>query len=923
MRIYPESIRQQILWVNLLPFTLLIVLLSVHLINSGLDTVEQGFRDRGQAIVQQLATASIQSLFNYDYDNLELLTEITLQQYPDVEEMEIVNQHGFVIVQKRKHQSNNRTTSVVFNAAVQTAESRVGAKQRITDQAVPRTTSGILTLGQATLWLNDKASHAAKREIIVHTLLLTAGGLIFSALLAVVLSSRMARPIEALTSATKKLRKGDLKVHVDPRNDGEIGELQRGFNDMARDIASATENMHSRVEHATQELQDNMETMEIQNVELDLARKRALEAVRVKSEFLASMSHEIRTPMNGILGFTNLLKKTTLSSLQKEYLETMETSASSLLAIINDILDFSKLEADKLVLEEAPFLLRSCIDNSIALLAPLAHQKRIELVAQVYNDVPEQLIGDQIRIAQIITNLVNNAIKFTDEGEVTLKIMLEEDAPSRIKLGISVTDTGIGIAANQQSSIFSAFSQVSSSDKILGGTGLGLSICKHLVNAMQGTISLSSRQGEGACFKATITLAKASLSGSYTSKNSLFSGRRVLLIEPHKNSRLVLHNQLQELGMPVFVADTYQQAESLAQDVRTELVIAGISGKGLEDSSSVSALKRILSQLNKPVLLLVGSSSQQACHKFEDYQPLFCTSKPTRRTVLEDILAKLLLLQKPTDTTLAPQRKQLSDQWLARFNIMVVDDNAINLNLMEFLLGSYGARVLTAGDGEEAVSMASSNPLDLIIMDIHMPRMNGFEAAEQIHQQADNRHTPIVALTADAMQKNKDEITQHSFNAYLIKPIDEDRLKTTLTRLLLTGTQSDMIANESITTQPEHLSKDAGKELIIRDYAQAIRIAGNSETIANKLFNRLLDELPDALTRIRDLHAKQKWQELWQEVHKLQGAVSVCATPALLHGIQQLELIIRCQDREKISAKLAGLEHEIKRLTDTQKEISS
>jgi len=914
MRIYPKSIRQQILWVNLLPFTLLIVLLSTYLMSSRLNIVERGFRDRGQALAQQLATGTIQSLFNYNYGNLNLLIETTLQQQPDVEEVEIKNQYGFIIVQKKKHQSAKRTDNIAFHSAIRTTKLKAGAQRRIVDQAVDISPSGILTLGQASVWLNDSASHAAKRKIILNTLLLAAGGLIFSAILAVVLSSRIARPIETLTTATKRLREGDLEVRVDPQNVGEIGELQRGFNDMARDIASATENMHARVEHATQELQESIETMEVQNIELDLARKRALEAVRVKSEFLANMSHEIRTPMNGILGFTNLLGKTELTSLQQEYLDTMETSASSLLAIINDILDFSKLEAGKLVLEEAPFSLRTCIDNTIALLAPLAHQKHIELVAQVYNDVPDQLIGDQTRISQIITNLVNNAIKFTNEGEVTLKVMLEEDGLSGIKLGISVTDTGIGIAPNQQSSIFSAFSQATSSDKTLGGTGLGLSICKHLATAMQGTINLSSQQSEGACFEVIITLEKASFLGPRISKNSLFSGRRVLLVEPHDNSRLVLLNQLQELGMHVTVADNYQQAESMVQDVRPELVVAGISGKGLQNDPLTSALGSLLSQLKLPVMLLVGSSSQQACHKFDTYQQLFCTSKPTRRTVLENALLKLLHLQAPADTQTFQQNVP-SEQWLTGFNIMVVDDNAINLNLMEFLLDSYGAQFLTARDGKEAVAMAKRNSLDLIIMDIHMPRMNGFEAAAQIHKQVDNRHLPIVALTADAMQKNKNDIIQHGFNGYLIKPIDENKLKTTLSRLLMIDAQNNMDAKTD-TAQPETYPTDGEKELSIRDYAQAIRIAGNSETLANKIFNQLLGTLPDTQNRIGRLHAQKNWEELWQEVHKLRGSVSACSTPALLRAVQQLELAIRDQNQDKTSAGVARIEHEIKRLVE-------
>lgn len=642
-----------------------------------------------------------------------------------------------------------------------------------------------------------------------------------------------------------------------------------------------------------------------------MEQARAERANQAKSEFLANMSHEIRTPMNGVLGFTNLLGKTELNSLQKEYLNTIESSASSLLIIINDILDLSKLEADKLVLEEAPFSLRACIDNSVALLAPLAHQKRIELVAQIYNDVPDQLNGDQVRISQIITNLVSNAIKFTNEGEIILRVMLEKDDLSSVVLGISVADTGIGIAPDHQSNIFSAFSQASPPSKTLGGTGLGLTICKRLVDAMHGSINLSSKPGDGACFNVTIMLSKAILAEAMPSHSSRFSGMRAMLIEPNHKSRMVLNNQLTELGINVTVADTYQQAES-APCYAVEFIVAGISGKDLENDFLVTRLKRLLYQLNKPVLLVAGSSSQKDFSQFENYQPLFCISKPMRQTVLEDGLDKLLQLRKPVVAEYSRQN-QPQERWLADYKVMVVDDNAVNLSLMRHLLGNYGARILTASNGEEALAMAKSNQLDLILMDIHMPRIDGFEATRQIRSKTTNEHTPIVALTADAMQQNKDEIFRCGFNDYLIKPFDETKLKNTLSLLLLND-KKDMESQDAIIWKKEYAQNIDTKDLPLRDYAKAIQIAGDSESVADDLFSQLLESLPGSLSRIKDLYAHQDWQELWQEIHKLQGAASTCATPAFMTALLQLEETIKIRHWEKTNAGMVRLEREIERL---------
>ncbi len=914
MRIYPNKIRQQILWVNLLPMTLLIVLLSSYLISSRIESVDQGFRDRGQAIALQLATTSIHSLLENDYTSLGLLSKTAMQLHPDVEEVMVEDQHGFIVLQKEKNASSNRDQCRVFRAPVQTIDNIQGQQPQILDKAMNTRNPGILNLGKATVWINDQASQAAKREIILYTLLLAFSGLIFSAILAVVVSTRIARPVEQLTRATQRLRKGEIDVSVEQNDSGEIGELQRGFNHMAVDIASASENMQSRVEHATHELQENMETLEIQNVELDLARKRALDASRFKSKFLANMSHEIRTPMNGVLGFTHLLAKTRLDSLQQEYLGTIETSASSLLVIINDILDVSKLEADKLVLEDAAFSLRNCIDNTVAMLAPLAHQKHIELVAQVYNDVPDQLHGDQTRIAQIITNLVNNAIKFTDQGEVILKIMLEEENLSSIKLGISVTDTGVGIASDQQSSIFSAFTQAGTVTKTLGGTGLGLSICKHLVSAMQGSITLSSKPGEGSRFKVTISLEKVDFADALTTHtHSMLSGKKALLVEPHHAARLVLQNQLNDLNMQVIVADSYATAEAMAQDLSVDLVLVGISGLALKDTRILQQIKDLFQRLKHPVLMLLGSSSQQSCQQFDDYQPLTCISKPVKQGALEDSMAVLLDLRQPEPVV--HQQITLSSQWLSNFKLLVVDDNDVNLNLMKFLLHNYGAHITTACNGQEAVNMARDNLPDLIIMDIHMPILNGFEALKAIRLDQGKQHIPVVALTADAMQQNKNKIIKFGFDGYLIKPINEALLKATLVHLLSIKEHTDK--DHPLPYASESAADKFGETLPVRDAAKAIRIAGNSEAIADKLFAQLLDSLPPSQQRISELHASQKWNDLWQEVHKLKGAVSVCGTPALTQVIQRLEAATKSEAEDDITVELGQLEYEIKRLIDS------
>ncbi|WP_139803344.1 histidine kinase dimerization/phospho-acceptor domain-containing protein, partial [Ectopseudomonas oleovorans] len=284
-------------------------------------------------------------------------------------------------------------------------------------------------------------------------------------------------PLHEIKAGVAQLKDGHLQTRLPPLGSHEMDELAAGINRMAEALQNAQEELQHSIELATEDVRQNLETIEIQNIELDFARKEALEASRIKSEFLANMSHEIRTPLNGILGFTNLLQKSELSPRQRDYLATIENSADNLLGIINEVLDFSKIEAGKLVLESIPFNLRDLLQDTLTILAPAAHEKRLELVSLVYRDTPLALRGDPLRLKQVLTNLVSNAIKFTHEGTIVMRAMVEDERADSAQLRISVMDTGIGLSAEDLRALFQAFSQADNSlSRQAGGTGLGLVI---------------------------------------------------------------------------------------------------------------------------------------------------------------------------------------------------------------------------------------------------------------------------------------------------------------------------------------------------------------------------------------------------------------------------------------------------------------
>src|SRR5690554_4080289 len=337
-------------------------------------------------------------------------------------------------------------------------------------------------------------------QALLISLMLVVGGVLLSLLVSLRLSRAFTVPVFQLNEAVAKLKEGKLDTRVYTRAGPEFEQLESGLNEMASELSQAQAEIQQNIDQATGDLRETLETIEIQNIELDFARKEALEASRIKSEFLANMSHEIRTPLNGIIGFTELLLKSPLPRQQRDHLNTIRKSSEILLTIINDILDFSKIEAGKLILDRVPFQLRDIVEEVMVMLAPAAHAKNLDLVPLVYNDVPDNIMGDPLRVKQVITNLVNNAIKFTQTGEVVLRASLEDEdkEANRVTLRLSVTDSGVGLSRAQQQSLFNAFSQADASIVCqYGGTGLGLAISKRLVEEMGGEIGLESELGRG------------------------------------------------------------------------------------------------------------------------------------------------------------------------------------------------------------------------------------------------------------------------------------------------------------------------------------------------------------------------------------------------------------------------------------------
>ncbi|MGX2954215.1 two-component sensor histidine kinase BarA [Shewanella sp. JL219SE-S6] len=653
--------------------------------------------------------------------------------------------------------------------------------------------------------------------------------------------------------------------------------------------------MQQNIDQATSDLRETLEQIEIQNVELDLAKKRALEASRIKSEFLANMSHELRTPLNGVIGFARQLLKTPLHASQMEYIRTIERSATNLLSIINDILDFSKLEAGKMVLETMPFALRETLDDTMMLLAGSAHEKGLELVVDVAPEVPDAVSGDAMRVGQIITNLVGNAIKFTDQGSVLLKVDISNIKEDKLLLHCEVSDTGIGIEESQQELLFQAFGQADSSiSRRFGGTGLGLVITKRLINQMGGQIGFSSRVGKGSTFWFTLPLMTSQFPIGEPLPLEQLRGKTVLLFEPRPLTRSVLNRRLQQWQMQVNSVHTVPQLEAeLAQDkAHFHYVLLGCHG--FDGPTQLQAVLKSARQVTEALIALFDCHDQEALERY---------IRPVVDLVLSIPASEYLMARNmiylPQESELKPALPKLVEpQQRHKLNVLAVDDNPANLKLIDTLLDELVTGVTTASNGEQAVNLAKQRSFDLIFMDIQMPGTDGITATRLIRQDSLNRNTPIIAVTAHAINEERERILNSGMDGYLPKPIDEAALK---------GVISRWITRPKFTHFDQHTL----------NWELCLTQANQKQDLALDMLRMLIDSMPDTSSNIQESLEQDDAAKMQACVHKLHGACCYCGVPTLQKLCQTVEGGL------KQGSSIAELEPEILELLDELTKVES
>lgn len=873
------GIKYQLRITTLIP-AFLVALLFAFFYNGlfGKD-LKQHMSRLGEAYIRQLLPAAQYAMLRNDYRTLQgLINASTIN--PEVKALAFYNADGRLIAYRGGKHSIHKPFNppdytgdyieskqinpftINFIAPITIPKFNLYSSTEFKELSTPKIFQADDILGWLSIDIDTQSLLIKRYQMLIVTIFITLFGLLMGLTIHYFLSKRIYMPIARLRRSMKQILSNEFETEIRVSSPGELGIIEKGCAHLQRQYLNTVRDLNHHIEIATADLQQSLELLEEKNIELSLEKKKTEEKSRQKSEFIANMSHEIRTPMNGVIGFTNVLLESKLDPLQLDYVKTIKSSAQDLLSIINDILDFSKIDAGKLNLDCIPLDIRGCIDEVLSLASPNAHKKGIDLIPITDINVPKMVLGDPLRIKQIISNLVTNAVKFTDHGYVLIRTKIEQETDKDYTLLFAITDTGIGISPEDQTKLFTAFNQADTSiTRRYGGSGLGLVICKKLCEEMHGRISLTSEINKGSTFSARIKVEKLVAYEIEKNQTHRFAHLKIICFDDNPLHLEAIGNGLGFWGIEAIRVDSFNKlSRTLTKHKDCKIAFINVN-QGCERQ----AAELIAKHEQIPFVLI----SKWPINDFAALGARGFLYKPISIQKLQDLIESIAnenQTEKNTNQELDTLREQL------RFlhpEILIAEDNPVNKMLLTSLLNN-NANITTVDDGEMAVTACEDKKFDMILLDLHMPKLNGLEAAKMIRQKSlMNKPSPIVIITASSSDLSSIDMKKSGVDFCFQKPIDEKQLLIQILRIV-----------------------DKTKHAAI-DWQLCVQKVSGNQALAEEFLAKFIEELYKNREEFIELMHQKNVKGLADLAHKLHGACCLCGVPILQKRVAQLEKLAR------------------------------
>lgn len=868
------GIKQQLQWATVVPMVIVSLMFALFYNLELSKTLNHHSAHLGETYINQMLPIAQITMVDGNNRSLQALVD-SIATNEDILSIAFYDAGGELLAYRGRHYPQKQTMPVLSLSSGKYITSKAIDKYRLRFQS-PITLQHFNLYNQAKIkhylqpYKNIQADHVLgwisvdldtrpalikKYGLYLASIFITLLGIAVGLVLHHFHGRKIYYPLQRLKHTMRQISNEAYETPIKVESEGDIGIIEKGCADLQNKYLQTMDEFYQHVDTATKDLQQSLELIESKNVNLIMDKRKAEEELKQKSMLITSLSHEIRTPMNGIIGFANILLESSLSPMSRDHVKTIKSSAKDLLEILNNILDYSKINAGKLKLDAIPFDIRNCVDDVLTLLAPNAHKKGLDLIPSTHLDVPQTMVGDPIRIKQIISNLVSNAIKFTDNGYVLIRTQVKEVTEEHYTLCLTVSDTGIGIAKNEQSKLFHPFHQAElSGTKRYGGSGLGLVICKQLAEYMGGSVSLKSVANQGTTFSVSLKVAKLPIYEVEKNRPKLFSHIKAICFDTNPLYLEAICNGLGHLGMHCIQASTISSLQSaFIQHPNANLAFVHIVQEHEE------AIKNLIQAQKIPTILI-------SKWPIEHYQNMgakaFILQPPNIQKLRNTVESLLLQAASLEDDKLVLEALQ---EKIAKLNpsILIAEDNEVNQLLLRAWLTDI-ANLDIVDDGEQALALCHQKKFDAILIDLHMPKLDGLSAMHYIREQTLlNKQTPALMISADNHDLDRAFLDKHKIDRKLPKPIDE---KTLLEHLITVLKQAET----------SHI-----------DWSLCVKKMSGNTTFAYEFLERFVAEL--TLQRKTLMHDDIK--QIEETAHSLRGACGFSGLPFLEKALANLEYL--------------------------------